>query len=119
MDSLRKWKQRLRHVRSDADSSRSIQVDRAFRQRAEEIEEGLRDIDFEEVTTEDRITFVECVVAWQVRSAPRCGRFDLALLLQRFGAERVAQLYERMHGWRPTLLYGVPLPPGRDAEHGK
>jgi len=83
-------------------------VDRVFREMAEVIEEGLRDIDYDEVTTPDRITFVEAAVAWQVRQALRCGRFDLALRLQRYGAERTAQLWERVHGWRPVLLYGVP-----------
>ena len=82
----------------------------------EEVEEGLRDIDFEDVTMEDRITFVEYAVAWQVRRALRRGRFDLALQLQRFGAERIALLYERTHGWRPILLYGVPSARGRDTD---
>jgi len=75
----------------------------------EEVEAGLRHIDFEEVTTEDRITFLECVIAWQVRVALGRGRFDLAVQVQRFGVERIAELYERAHGWRPVLLYGVPL----------
>src|SRR5262245_12683116 len=91
-------------------------VDRVFRQMAEVIDEGLRDIDFEEVTTADRITFVEAAVAWQVRQALRCGRFDLALRIQRYGAERVAQQYERVHGWRPALLYGIPGPTASDHE---
>jgi hypothetical protein len=83
-------------------------VDRVFQEMAEVIEEGLRDIDYEEVTAADRITFVEAAVAWQVRQALRCGRFDLALRVQRYGAERTARLWERVHGWRPALLYGVP-----------
>lgn len=89
-------------------------VDGVFQQAAEIVDEGLRDIDFEEVTTEDRITFVEAAVAWQVRQALRCGRFDLALRLQRYGAERTAQLWERVHGWRPVLIYGVPSGPDHD-----
>jgi hypothetical protein len=91
-------------------------VDRAFQQLADEVEEGLGDIDLEGVTMDDRITFVECAVAWQVRRALRCGRFDLALRLQRFGAERVARLYELAHGWRPVLLHGVPSSTRRDTE---
>lgn len=73
--------------------------DRPLWEMAEVVEEGLRNIDYEEVTTLDRITFVEAAVGWQVRQALRCGRFDLALELQRYGAERTAQL-ERV-GRRP------------------
>jgi hypothetical protein len=69
--------------------------DRVFHEMAEVIEEGLRDIDFDEVTSQDRITFLEAAVAWQVRQALRCGRFDLALRVQRYGSERAAQLSER------------------------
>ena len=58
----------------------------------EEVEAGLRDIDFDEVTVEDRATFVEHAVIWQVRRALRCAQFDLALALQRFGVRRIAQL---------------------------
>ncbi len=80
------------------------------------MEQGLRDIDFDEVTTEDRITFIEYAVAWQVRRALISGQFDLAIRLQQFGAERMARLYERVHGWCPVLLYGVPSrsEPGTD-----
>src|SRR5439155_7457197 len=102
-ESLRRWKQRLVHPRPAPAPDPPARMDRAFQRLAEEVEEGLREIEFDEVTTEDRITFVECAVAWQVRRALRCGRFDLAPRLQRFGAERVARLDERAHGWRPTL----------------
>lgn len=70
-------------------------VDRVFLEMAEVVEEGLRDIDFEEVTAVDRITFVEAAVAWQVRQALRCGRSDLALRLERYGAERTTRLLQR------------------------
>jgi hypothetical protein len=82
--------------------------DRVFREMAEVIEEGLRDIDFAGVTAEDRITFVEAAVAWQMRQAMRCGRLDLALRVQRYGLERAAQLSERAIGLRPPSSEGVP-----------
>jgi len=113
-ESLRRWKRGLERSRPEAGSDRPGQADRAFRLLAGEVEEGLRDIDFDEVTTEDRITFVECAVAWQVRRTLRRGRFDLALRLQRFGTERIAQLCESLHGWRPVL--GGQVPSDRDVE---
>jgi hypothetical protein len=116
LDSLRRWKWRLASIAAGEPAPRVDDVELAFHAMAEIVEEGLRDIDFDEVTSEDRITFVEAAVAWQVRQALVCGRFDLALRLQRYGAERVAQLYERVHGWRPTLLYGVPSPTRREAD---
>ena len=78
-----------------------------------ELEQGLGLIDFPEVTVEDRITFLEAAVAWQVRRALRAGRFDLAIRIQAFGAKRVMELMELDEGrydWRPVLLYGVPRP---------
>ena len=65
---------------------------RALRRLTADIERGLQDIDFPEVTTEDRATFVRAAVAWQVKQALACRRFDLAVRLRRFGAERVARL---------------------------
>ena len=59
-----------------------------------ELEQGLGLIDFPEVTVEDRITFLEAAVAWQVRRALRAGRFDLAIRIQAFGAKRVMELVE-------------------------
>lgn len=118
LDSLRRWSWRLGSIATGEGPPRLDDVEVAFHAMAEIVEEGLRDIDFDEVTSEDRITFVEAAVAWQVRQALICGRFDLALRLQRYGAERVAQLYERVHGWRPTLLYGVPAPQKRDVAGG-
>ncbi len=85
-----------------------------LRRMAAEVEDGLRDIDFEEVTTEDRVTFIERAVAWQVRQALRCGRFDLAVGLGRYGAQRIAELYEVELGFRPTLPYGIPRSGGND-----
>jgi hypothetical protein len=61
----------------------------------EEVEAGLREIDYGEVTLQDRVTFVECAVAWQVHLALRRGRFDLAVQLCRFGVERIAALREQ------------------------
>jgi len=57
-----------------------------------EVEDGLREIDFDEVTVEDRVTFVEYAVVWQVRRALRCGQFDVALAIQRYGVRRIAEL---------------------------
>jgi len=65
------------------------------------------------VTLEDRITYVEHAVSWQVRRALRAGRFDLALDLRSFGARRVGELLERFQQHRPVLLYGVPLDSAR------
>jgi len=91
LESLRRWKARLWHLPWDAQLEESLQLEVAFHQLAAEVEEGLRDIDFDEVTTDDRIAFVEAAVAWQVRRTLACGRFDLALRIQRYGAERVAR----------------------------
>ena len=93
-------------------------LDRDLRRLAADLEEGLRTIDFPEVTIEDRITFLEQAVAWQVRRALWNGRFDLAVRLQRVGAERIAEIHERRHGWRPVLLYGVPTPRFRRIRSG-
>jgi len=105
---LRRWYQRAVGARSPAGRDHASSLDRELRRFADEVEEGLRDIDFEEVTIEDRITFVERVVAWQVRRALARGRFDLAVRIQHLAVERIARLYEGRHGWRPVLLYGVP-----------
>src|SRR5262245_37935391 len=107
MNPLWNWKERLRRPRPGAAPRATPAAEAGFLRLAAEVEQGLRDIDFDEVTAEDRITFVECAVAWRVRWALRRGNFDLAIRLQRFGAERAAQLYESAHGWRPVLLYGV------------
>ncbi len=94
------------------DHARDLRLE--LRRLTNDVEQGLRGIDFEEVTTEDRITFVEAVVAWQVRRALRGGRFDLAVELQRFGAKRIARLHEGRYGWRPVMLYGVPVTTRRE-----
>ena len=74
---------------------------------SQELEEGLRFIDFAEVTDEDRMTFIESAVGWQVRQALRAGRFDLAVRLQALGARRIAGLAGTDRGWRPVLLRGA------------
>jgi hypothetical protein len=76
----------------------------------DEWEAGLARIDFPEVTDEDRVTFLEHVVSWQIRRALRAGRFDLALAVRSLGARRIADLIERRQGWRPLLIHGVPGP---------
>ena len=73
------------------------------------LDAGLREIDFPEVTLEDRITYLEHAVSWQVRRALCAGRFDLALEVRSHGVRRIADLLERSEGRRPVLLYGVPL----------
>ena len=108
MDSLRRWRWRLGWLAVGEPPPRLDEVELAFLSMSAIVEEGLRDIDFDEVTSQDRIAFLEAAVAWQVRQALTSGRFELALRLQRFGAERTAQLWEQVHGWRPTLLYGLP-----------
>ena len=80
---------------------------------AQEIEEGLREIDFEEVTTEDRITFVEAVVAWQVRWVLGLGRFDVALRLRRYATERIARIYEEREDRSEPVGSALPRFPGR------
>jgi len=57
-----------------------------------EVEPGLDDIEFAEVTGEDRATFVEHAVIWQIRRALGAGQFDIALDLQRYGVRRIAEL---------------------------
>jgi len=91
-DSVSRWTGRLTRSGFHAERYRAVQAEPTFQRLTGEVEQGLRDIDFDEVTTEDRITFVEYAVAWQVRRALLCGRFDLAIRLQRFGAEWVARL---------------------------
>jgi len=73
------------------------------------LEADLHQIDFPEVTLEDRITYLEHAVSWQVRRALLAGRFDLALEVRSLGALKIAELLERCEGRRPLLPYGVPL----------
>ncbi len=108
MEILRRCSDLIRRHRPAPGSQQSAAMKLYLRRVADEVEAGLRDIDFDQVTPADRIAFVECAVARQVRLALQCGRLDLAVQLQRFGAERIADLYEGAHGWRPILLYGVP-----------
>ena len=106
----RRWRDRLEHAWGvtvhDVAERTALDPRRLFT----ELERGLWLIDFPEVTVEDRVTFLEHAVAWQVRRALTAGRFDLALDIQAWGAERVAGLQEQRDGWRPVLLYGVPRP---------
>lgn len=107
MSVLQRWRERVRRT-SPSGPEGATWLRLELRRLEREVEEGLREIDFEEVTTDDRITFVEAVVAWRVRLALRAGRFDLALEIQRLGAARAVQLYERHYGRHPILLYGAP-----------
>ena len=64
---------------------------RAF---ARAMEHDLAELEYEEVTAEDRATFVEAVVEQEMRRALARGRFDLALRLRSYGRERVRELFE-------------------------
>ena len=86
----RTWSRLLRRPRARDANDEPLQYERLIR----EVEAGLEDIAFEEVTIEDRATFVEHAVVWQVRRALRTCQFDLALRLARFGVHRIAQLRE-------------------------
>jgi hypothetical protein len=59
---------------------------------SDKIESILRNIDFEEVTVADRITFVELAVDWQVCRVLERNRFDLAVELRKFGERQIARL---------------------------
>ena len=72
----------------------------------DEWDAGLARIEYPEVTAEDRATFLERVVCWQVRRALGAGRFDLALALTRLAPHRIAQLAERLE--RRPLLRVIP-----------
>jgi hypothetical protein len=76
----------------------------------EEIEADLREVDFEEVTIEDREILIEREVIWQVRCALAGGRFDLALALQRYGVRRIADLRRGESGFRPVVIRGTDSP---------
>jgi hypothetical protein len=78
----------------------------AFENLTAELEAGLRSIDFDGVTEEDRVTFLEQAVVWQVRGALRAGQFDLALELQRYGMDRIAGLERGQTRFRPRVIYG-------------
>ncbi len=78
----------------------------ALRRLTAEVEDGLRAIDFDEVTLEDRLAFLEQAVVWQVRRALRAGRFDLALSLQRFGVRRLAEIERGRRGFHPHVIRG-------------
>jgi hypothetical protein len=76
------------------------------------LEAGLHQIDFPEVTLEDRITYLEHAMRWQMRRALHAGRFDLAVHLQRMGTERLRALH--------TASVTSPHPhPARDSARGR
>jgi hypothetical protein len=108
MRLLRRWIQKRAGDRHDGLELREL---------TEEVEAGLRDIGFDEVTIEDRATFVEHAVIWQVRRALRVGQFDLALALQRFGVERIAQLHASAPSVDadPPRIFPIHPPPSERA----
>jgi len=86
------WRARLARVWGvqlvDPEAPWRIEMDRF----AAELDDGLQRIAYPEVTAEDRVTFLESAVAWQVRRALIAGRFDLAVRLARAGTERLGRL---------------------------
>jgi hypothetical protein len=100
----------MRHLRwwfeRGQSASAQGQEERELLSLIHEIETDLREIDFEEVTSEDRVILVEREVIWQVRCALARGRFDLALALQRFAVRRIADLRAAEGGFRPMVIHG-------------
>ncbi len=78
----------------------------ALRLLTAEVEDGLRSIDFDEVTLEDRLAFVEQAVVWQMRRALRASRFDLALSLHRYGIRRLGEIERGQVAFRPRVIRG-------------
>ena len=108
-----RWRERLERTWGVTLYPRRSPVDAELARCVDEWERGLREIDLPGVTGEDRVTYLEHVVSWDIRSALRAGRFDLALAIRALGARHFADLVERRHGWRPVLIHGVPGPQGR------
>jgi hypothetical protein len=80
-----------------------------------QVEAGLREISFDEVTLDDRAIFVEQAVVWQIRTALQTQRFDLALELQRYAVRRIAEIHASARtpsrAWsRLTVVRGGPRP---------
>ncbi len=113
----RRWRDRLAHAWGVQVGVGSDPFAPDLFDLVQELERGLELIDFPEVTLEDRVTFLEHAVAWEVRRALAAVRFDLALDLQAWGARRIAGLQEERWGWRPILIYGAARPqrPARKA----
>lgn len=63
-----------------------------LRMLARDIELGLHDLQFAEVTDGDRIVFIECVRDRYVRCALAAGRFDVATAIRKLAGERIAAL---------------------------
>src|SRR5262249_4185049 len=101
-----RWRGRVERAWGVGWGAPSRELDHALASYVDGWEEGLAQLDFPEVTDEDRRTFLVHVVSWQVRCALRAGRFELALALRSLGALRVAELEERRLGWRPVLIHG-------------
>jgi hypothetical protein len=112
-----RWRDRLERTWGVALRAPTSPLDAELARCLHEWETGLRQIDFPEVTDEDRVTFLEHVVSWQIRRALRAGRFDLALAVRSLGARRVAEFAERQ-GFRPVLIHGIPGIPGPERGPG-
>jgi hypothetical protein len=59
---------------------------------ARDLDQGLQQLEFDEVTHDDRITYVTCVTDAHVRRAWRAGAAGLAASLRRLGDRRLARL---------------------------
>lgn len=70
------------------------------------LDEWLRDIDFEEVTLEDRIAFIESVVAHRIRRAIARGRLDLVPPLCGAGIRKAGEVGARLAGPGPIARFG-------------
>src|SRR5262245_48068164 len=84
-----------------SEAFRSIDVLEAVEALARDLEEGLGELTFDEVTTADRIKFIECVRDQHLDRALAARRFDVAAALRRFADDRVAFLADRAR--RPSL----------------
>jgi hypothetical protein len=113
-----RWRDRLERTWGVTLRTPPSQLDAELARCLAEWEDGLANIDFPEVTDEDRVTFLEHVVSWQIRRALRAGRFDLALAVRALGTRRVAELVERQLGFRPVLIHGTPGIPGPERAPG-
>jgi len=111
--TLPRWRERLERTWGVTLHPPRSAVDVELARCVDQWERGLREIELPGVTDEDRVTYLEHVVSWNIRRALRAGRFDLALAIRALGARRVADLVERRQGWRPVLIHGVSGHEGR------
>jgi hypothetical protein len=112
-----RWRERLERTWGVTLRTPPSRLDAELARCVDEWEAGLARIDFPELTDEDRVTFLEHVVSWQVRRALRAGRFDLALAVSSLGARRVAQLLGPHERGSVTLRVVAGTAHAHDASH--